>query len=994
MEEFKFLQKKTNRETLDTELITPQWKKKFIEENYNRIVETFLNHDMSLYQNFIKLLLNKKKDNDGDDDDEQNFSFEELSPFLTEEAKNKVKKGILLSKKKEYYNFQLVLSDQTKKSFSFFKKPKLISHIHGQDTIDHYFIPNIESFQIFQKTQQKYSFNFLKNKDLQTIYNNTFFKFGDENFYLFCTQNNEIKLDFNKLNQNNLFTKNIKKLKDVEPNLISPIFNYYLNIDQLSENNYIYYNTDKRKELLKKLISLMESSCLNSFAITGGKGTGKSSMLLFLSSLNILNIFYFNLSCFYRRTIKSTKIALKFEVNRLLSGFYRKQEDLKNFYDYIDSINVDTDPLIFINKFMNVLKDFIEKNQINSNFYIIIDQFSDEIKHSDGKLNGLILTSNEIPFISIIISATLNKDFANEYLYITLMNNYKYRLPLYVYYLPKLFSDKDIDNFTKLDNSNFKKKFKQFKLPYFYYYSKENNFEFSNYIELIKKEIIAYYNEDYFSHLINLMTIVKNNYLLTSSYFLKIFKFIPLKYVEIQTKEINSNEFNEISKNLNQNNLNILLIKNQFLEKYNSDSILKEFLYTDTIQENLSILLKKKKYFPSKFEENLKKFESIKDMKIPDSEIIVIKINFLFPFFEFILMSMIYEYITQEFNNFKNIVDNGTLGGLFEVLVIYNIFKNKNIAGIEIDEFISISSLVPNNFSIKYYITKNEQKNNKREFINIDELIQNKNELVDLKLNVYGIFQTNFNSKYFDFAIIMKNSNDNTFILIVFQISIKKEKKKLYDKKEIELILYYVKKNIEGNFNVKISSAYFYYILSAIGEKINDEYTLNFCKKNKLSVIPFCLKEMNFTLKINLNIDNSLITKKFPPHNEKSLIKSGEESNNFYLNISGLIDNSIFNDEIDEDLFQDLFSFFNYDKLKIDYIQQITSLTDNSKDNYIYFSNFAFVLCEQKNFNDKIIFFNGKAYNLKSRKIISNRIINRINTTLYCSLIPLKIIIK
>ena len=227
-----------------------------------------------------------------------------------------------------------------------------------------------------------------------------------------------------------------------------------------------------------------------------------------------------------------------------------------------------------------------------------------------------------------------------------------------------------------------------------------------------------------------------------------------------------------------------------------------------------------------------------------------------------------------------------------------------------------------------------------------------------------------------------------------FKFQLKKKKKKLYDKKEIELILYYVKKNIEGNFNVKISSAYFYYILSAIGEKINDEYTLNFCKKNKLSVIPFCLKEMNFTSKINLNIDNSLITKKFPPHNEKSLIKSGEESNSFYLNISGLIDNSIFNDEIDEDLFQDLFDFFNYDKLKIDYIQQITSLTDNSKDNYIYFSNFAFVLCEQKNFNDKIIFFNGKAYNLKSRKIISNRIINRINTTLYCSLIPLKIIIK
>lgn len=115
MEEFKFLQKKTNRETLDTELITPQWKKKFIEENYNRIVQTFFEQNMS-FQNFIKLLLNKKKDNDGDDDDEQNFSFEELSPFLTEEAKNKVKKGILLSKKNEYYNFKL---DQIKQKNHF-----------------------------------------------------------------------------------------------------------------------------------------------------------------------------------------------------------------------------------------------------------------------------------------------------------------------------------------------------------------------------------------------------------------------------------------------------------------------------------------------------------------------------------------------------------------------------------------------------------------------------------------------------------------------------------------------------------------------------------------------------------------------------------------------------------------------------------------------------------------------------------------------------------
>ena len=159
MEEFKFLQKKKNREIINTELITPQWKKRFIEENYHRIVKNFFEENMNLYQDFIKLL-NKSNP--------QNFSLEELSPFLTEEAKKKVIKGILSTKEDENYSFNLVLSDQVEKSFSFFQTPKLISHIHGQDTIDYYFIPNIESFLLFQMSQKLYSFNFLKKKDLQS----------------------------------------------------------------------------------------------------------------------------------------------------------------------------------------------------------------------------------------------------------------------------------------------------------------------------------------------------------------------------------------------------------------------------------------------------------------------------------------------------------------------------------------------------------------------------------------------------------------------------------------------------------------------------------------------------------------------------------------------------------------------------------------------------------------------------------------------------------
>lgn len=347
-------------------------------------------------------------------------------------------------------------------------------------------------------------------------------------------------------------------------------------------------------------------------------------------------------------------------------------------------------------------------------------------------------------------------------------------------------------------------------------------------------------------------------------------------------------------------------------------------------------------------------------------------------------------YLKIYFNNLKTILDKGSIGGLFEILVLYNIFKNKKLCDVNIDEFLSINSLVPNQYSIKNHSYLKRLKNKFKNSFDLLSITKSSNEKIELKENVYGIFQNNFNSKYFDFAIIIRNGNENNFILKLIQITTHKDKKNLYEKEEIELMSFFVKNNIEFHFNINIIQADFYYIFSAIEGNIIDKVSYDYAKKKGFGVIPFCLKEMEFPKELIVNNDNNkaMITKKFPIHNKISLIK--DESNEFFFKIENKIKQGEFS-SIDNDLFMIFNNFFDKTKLMKNQILKISDLPNNSNDFYSYLTDFSFVYCVRKeNVDNKfIIFFNGKAYNALNRVEINEKVTHRNKTTLFCSMKPL-----
>lgn len=259
----------------------------------------------------------------------------------------------------------------------------------------------------------------------------------------------------------------------------------------------------------------------------------------------------------------------------------------------------------------------------------------------------------------------------------------------------------------------------------------------------------------------------------------------------------------------------------------------------------------------------------------------------------------------------------GLKGDLFEWILIKNVKEFKCILNYKFDEIIEIKTIVPYNFSIKTYsyrflLNKIEKKtnkfvdiknlkklndieegviitteDNKKDTINDENNIdfykkkyhKKKDNYVFMKiketidkvfnldyseekkiLNKKSVFlnQLNSNKKYIDAGILIyKNENGDKlqFSLVVFQIAIKKEKKKLYNAKEIELILSIIKEHLEEKYsNLIIIEASYYYIIDYDDKDINIS---QFCKDNKIGCLSFDIKkkiikkENNFTFTIS-----------------------------------------------------------------------------------------------------------------------------------------------
>ena len=430
------------------------------------------------------------------------------------------------------------------------------------------------------------------------------------------------------------------------------------------------------------------------------------------------------------------------------------------------------------------------------------------------------------------------------------------------------------------------------------------------------------------------------------------------------------------------NNINAILIKKELKENTNIYTRnIDDFIICEEIDEDINYLFKKKKNFPSNFgkdiEKNINKiFTCNKD---PEEEIILLKFEFLCTHIEIIIMEIIYNYYISNFINIKPILDKGTYGGMFEILVIFNIISKKSIGNIKIDDYLSIDCFVPNNYSVKYFSLK--RKNNNYKFLDIKNLIHPNKKKISFTNKIILLIQNQFNAKYYDIGVLIK-MNNGKYKLILFQITITKDKKKLFSKLENELIFYFVKMNLENNFDIVIESGYFYYILSYKDNHYEDENTLNFCIKNRIGYLGFSVgKNIGFINNINTENEYALITNRFEFHNSCSLVFENCSDMDFIT----MINNNSFTN-IEDEIFDIIQNFFDNKNLQKHYIKKIGTVKKYS--NYKYLSNFSFIYIKRKE-KYSLILFQKRLFN-SFTKIEENGRINDIEACyVYCSLFPL-----
>ena len=498
---------------------------------------------------------------------------------------------------------------------------------------------------------------------------------------------------------------------------------------------------------------------------------------------------------------------------------------------------------------------------------------------------------------------------------------------------------------------------------------------------------------DTISEILNLLDIVKSEKLISSIALKDNISKLPLKYINITKYKINSKIIQNLSDKIDEHN-QINKIKNRKKE----DDIFINYLniiwnkeknkeYDEIIEERFFINEKDFNDFIDNYEEKDKISTNIYGnyyknfidnnnnliitLQHSYQHIYVYKLDFSSNFIENILLEIIYNHIKQENLFFSKILDRGACGGIFELLLGFYIQKCGSFLGEKIENTIYISSLVPNNYSIKYY-SSNYNKDSKK-FIEFKlENSHKKKRKIPFK-NTF-IKQIIFNSKYYDMAILIKLNNVNKYKLIVIQATIMKDKEKRMSKEEHELILRAVKLNLENEYEINIEEGYFIYVLSKKNGKIEDQETKEDCDNNNIEYIGFDIDTFEKDNEYKINYEKAFITKSFPIHNSISLLfynKNREDKIN-YLQFKSIIDKNI---ELSHELKnynEYIITLFKnkYDNSKISleqfkYFDLNYSLFENNKKILNYLSEFSFLIFDGNKGKKIYINFQKSTYNCK-----------------------------
>ena len=681
---------------------------------------------------------------------------------------------------------------------------------------------------------------------------------------------------------------------------------------------------------------------------------------------------------------------------------------------YIEN-NSNVESFEFIYNVIKIFKKFT-KNFNGFTFGFIIDQYSSNYNNDSNKeynINTIINLLNDSDNIKLILCPTINNVFSkNQITSLFSKSLQKYNNSFNIYYFQEFIpKDKFLENILQNKDDEYKDIIDEFGYTpkYFYEINYSDKYSFKTYLSKnIKNNLEEYYStkdNDMIIEILNLLDLIKSEKLISSITFKDMISKLPLKYINITKYQINDKIIKNLSKKIEEYHqinkikkdkaeieeedilikyLNIIwnkdknndydeIIKERFLiEEKNIDDFIDN--YNEKDKNSINIY---GNYYKDYIENNNK---LIKSLEHKYEFIYVYKLDFSLNFMENILLEIIYNHIKNENSFLSKILDRGACGGIFELLLGFYIQKCESFLGEKIENTIYISSLVPKNYSIKYYSSKyNKKSNNFKEFI----LENNNKKKRKIPFKNTFIKQIIFNSKYYDMAILIKLNKDNHYKLIVIQATIMKDKDKRLSKEEHELILRAVKLNLENEFEINIEEAYFIYVLSKKNGEIEDKETKNDCDKNKIEYIGFSIDTFEKDNEYKIDYEKALITKIFPIHNSISLLfyKNNKEDETNYLKFMPIINDNIklsfelkdYNEYI-EQLFKNKYdnSAFSIEKFK--YFEVNKSVFEKNREILNYLSDFCFLINIANNGKTITIYFKKTAHNFKTNfKITSDK---------------------
>ena len=248
-------------------------------------------------------------------------------------------------------------------------------------------------------------------------------------------------------------------------------------------------------------------------------------------------------------------------------------------------------------------------------------------------------------------------------------------------------------------------------------------------------------------------------------------------------------------------------------------------LVEDEVTINFSELIRLIVAFPLKYIKILLiNIESNNIIKIgPNISEYKFKLDYSFPFIKFIISRLIFD--IGNHGCLRHINQNSGLGIFLEIQIKKAIILEKKLGEFEYRSFWSFEELSGK---------EPQQYNDQIDIFNLKEI--NLDDIDEFHINLseknYYICPEKSNNKYLDSIMLIPDpKGNNTFILIAFQITIKKNK--IYSLKEYHDATSFAASKIKGTYGINISKKYFVFILA---KDYQNDLTQ---KKLNLEKIPF-----------------------------------------------------------------------------------------------------------------------------------------------------------